>query len=115
MDNLWLRLVDVPAALRPRSYASPGHVVLEVTDELCGWNSGRWALTVAADGVTCEATSSEPDLRLGVAEVGAVYLGGSGLRAFAAAGRVHELTAGSIDLADRVYTWSPLPCCPEVF
>ena len=41
-DGIWLRLVDVGEALRLRSYAGEGSVVLEVTDEFCSWNVGRY-------------------------------------------------------------------------
>ena len=41
-DGIWLRLVDVGEALRRRSYAGDDSVVLEVTDEFCSWNEGRY-------------------------------------------------------------------------
>ena len=41
-DGIWLRLVDVGEALRRRSYAGEGSVVLEVTDDFCPWNEGRY-------------------------------------------------------------------------
>src|SRR5262249_28409116 len=41
-DGLWVRLVDVAAALSARSYAASGSVVVEVVDEFCPWNQGRW-------------------------------------------------------------------------
>ena len=47
-DGLWVRLVDVGAALSARSYAGDGAVVLEVRDEFCPWNEGRWRLGGAA-------------------------------------------------------------------
>ena len=41
-DSLWVRLVDVGAALSGRSYAGDGSVVFEVRDAVCPWNEGRW-------------------------------------------------------------------------
>ncbi len=43
-DNLWVRIIDLPAALTRRAYAGPVDVVLEVTDELLPANAGRWRL-----------------------------------------------------------------------
>jgi GNAT superfamily N-acetyltransferase len=43
-DGLWVRLVDVAAALSGRSYNGDGAVVFDVRDEFCPWNEGRWRL-----------------------------------------------------------------------
>jgi predicted acetyltransferase len=43
-EGLWLRLVDVEAAFSGRSYATDDAVVLELRDEFCPWNAGRWRL-----------------------------------------------------------------------
>jgi predicted acetyltransferase len=43
-DGLWVRLIDVGAALSARTYAAGGALVLEVADESCPWNEGRWRL-----------------------------------------------------------------------
>src|SRR3990170_3177200 len=94
-DNLWLRLVDVPEALRARRYASAGRLVLEVRDPFCPWNDGRYALEASADGLgVAERVSAEPDIACSVNEVGAVYLGGSTFRALHRAGRVLEERPG---------------------
>jgi predicted acetyltransferase len=45
-DGLWVRLVDVAAALGARRYRGSGSVVLEIDDAFCPWNSGRWRLAV---------------------------------------------------------------------
>ncbi len=50
VDGLWLRFVDLPAALAARTYAGEGSLVLEVADALIDSNAGRWQLTVRADG-----------------------------------------------------------------
>ena len=56
-DGLWLRLVDVGAALSQRGYAAAVDVVLDVADPVCPWNQRRWRLRVATDGVgTCVPT-----------------------------------------------------------
>ena len=57
---LWVRLVDVAAALAARTYAGDPDVVLEVADTFCPWNAGRYRLA----GGACERTEAEPDLAL---------------------------------------------------
>jgi predicted acetyltransferase len=101
-DSLWLRLVDVDAALSARGYCVPCDVVLEVVDPLCPWNQGAWRLTANQQGVaTCVSTSDDADLRLPVQVLGAAYLGSRSLAAQAHQGLVTELTAGSVRLLSR--------------
>ena len=114
-DNLWVRVVDVTGALAQRRYAVSDAVVLEVTDDTCPWNAGRYLLDGGPDGATCTRTDREADLALPVRELGALYLGGTRASALAGASRVIELTSGAVARADRLFGWSPLPACPEVF
>ena len=110
-DVLWVRLVDVGAALSGRAYGMGEPLVLEVRDAVCAWNEGRWLL----DGGTCERTDAEPDLALDVAALGSAYLGAVSFRQLQEALRVDELRDGSIERADALFAWRPLPWCPEIF
>ncbi|UUU33925.1 GNAT family N-acetyltransferase [Streptomyces sp. CA-210063] len=95
-DDLYVRLVDVGAALRARTYQAPLDVVFEVEDSFCPWNEGRWRLTGDPKGATCERTADAADLSLSVRELGTAYLGGVSLASLAAAGRVRELRQGAV-------------------
>ncbi|ONI77043.1 hypothetical protein ALI144C_33595 [Actinosynnema sp. ALI-1.44] len=115
-DALWVRLVDVDRALAERRYSAPLDTVLEVTDELCPWNQGRWRLVVDSSGAaTVERTDAEPDLAMDVVVLGAVYLGGPRLTELAASGRVREVTPGTLIPASRAFLADDQPFCPEVF
>src|SRR6185503_14735923 len=75
-EGMWLRLVDLRAALEARSYAAAGSLTFEVTDEFCPWNAGRWRLDVGADGRgTVTSSDAEPYLTLDIADLATVYLG----------------------------------------
>jgi predicted acetyltransferase len=121
IDNLWVRLLDVGAALAQRRYACPADVVIEVADELCPQNEGRWRLTAAAaagpagSSATCERTTAPADVVLPVQALGAAYLGGTRLGAMAGAGLVTEVTAGSVAALSTAMSWEPAPLCPIVF
>ncbi|GHB23405.1 UPF0256 protein [Streptomyces viridiviolaceus] len=111
-DGLYVRLVDVGAALAARTYQAPVDVVFEVEDAFCPWNQGRWRLSGDAKGASCERTADAADLALSVRELGAAYLGGVTLGALAAAGRVRELRPGalaeaSVGFASDVAPWLP--------
>ena len=41
---MWLRLVDVPAALARRSYAAEGELSFAVRDSFCLWNEGTFRM-----------------------------------------------------------------------
>jgi len=114
-DNVWVRLLDVPAALAARRYAAPVDVVLEVADALLPANTGRWHLVGGPGGATVTATDAPADLALDVRELGAAYLGGVSLAALATAGQVTELTPGSLAPAAVAFGWHQAPVCGWVF
>lgn len=120
-DGLWIRLVDVASALAQRHYACPVDVVIEVSDELCPQNAGRWRLTAQAGAApagfraTCEQTTAPADVVLPVWALGAAYLGGTGLGAMAKAGLVTEATPGSLAALSTAMSWEPAPWCPMTF
>jgi predicted acetyltransferase len=115
--NLWVRLVDLPAALAARTYGAPLDVVLEVDDAFCPWNAGRYRLTAGAPGTpaTCERTDAPADLALSATDLGAAYLGGPSLAARAAIGRVRELRPGVLDPVATAFRAARAPFCPEIF
>ncbi|TYB42544.1 GNAT family N-acetyltransferase [Actinomadura chibensis] len=88
---LWLRLVDVPAALRARSWAAEDAFVLEVDDARLPANAGRWRLTTGAVPA-CDRTDAAPDLSLSAADLASVYMGGTRLSALTRLGVVTEHT-----------------------
>jgi predicted acetyltransferase len=110
-DALWLRLVDVGAALAGRAYGEGGPLVLGVRDAVCEWNDGRWKLE---DGV-CERTDAEPDLALDVSALGSAYLGAVSFMQLREALRMEELQEGAVTRADALFAWRPLPWCLEIF
>jgi predicted acetyltransferase len=113
--NLWVRLVDVGAALEARAYAAPLDVVLDVADRFCPWNAGRWRLEADETGARCARTSAPADLALDVADLGAAYLGGPSLEALAAIGRGRELRPGALRAASGALRGAREPYCPELF
>ncbi|MDI1465775.1 GNAT family N-acetyltransferase [Catellatospora sp. KI3] len=114
-DGLWARLLDIPAALSARRYAAPVDVVLEVEDTVLPGTGGRFRLAGSLDGAACVRTDDAPDLRLDVATLGTVYLGGNSLGSLAAAGRVEELTSGALAAADPAFRWHRAPVSIEIF
>ena len=116
-DGLWVRVVDLPVALAARRYPVPVDVVLAVTDELLPANAGRWRLRTNPDGTAdCTPAGEAPaDLAMDIADLGAVYLGGTPLGALASAGRVRELRPGTLAAANSAFSWPVAPAPMEIF
>ncbi|GGL69683.1 UPF0256 protein [Streptomyces fumigatiscleroticus] len=114
-DGMYVRLVEVGAALEARTYQAPLDVVLEVEDAFCPWNAGRWRLTGDSKGASCERTRDAADLALSVRELGAAYLGGVSLHGLAAAGRVRELRQGALAEASLGFGSAVAPWLPHGF
>jgi predicted acetyltransferase len=110
LEALWVRLVDVGAALSARSLRE-GDVVFDVRDELCPWNQARWRV---ANG-SAERTTAPADLQLDVSALGSVYLGGFTFEQLRWGGRLEELKPGAVTRADELFRTERLPWCPELF
>ena len=114
-DALWMRLVDVGASLKLRRYMQSDRLVLEVRDELCPWNEGRFELEGSPEGATCRASSSSPDLVLGVSDLASAYLGTVTFSTLSQAGLVEERTPGALLRADRMFAVRNQPWTPTNF
>ena len=114
-DGMWLRVLDVPAAMARRAYAADGTVVLEVRDDYMPQAGGRFRLIASAGRGTAEPTDEEPDIVMDAADLGAIYLGAFSLGDLARAGRTVELTSGARARADRMLAADITPWCPQVF
>ncbi len=110
-EGIWVRVVDVGAALSTRGYATDDAIVIDVTDEFCPWNAGCWRI---ADG-RAEKTTADADIACDVSSLGCVYLGGFTFAELARALRVKELKAGALARADAMFHTDRKPWCPELF
>jgi predicted acetyltransferase len=111
IDSLWMRLVDVGAALSGRTYATDGAIVFDVRDAVCPWNEGRWKL----EGGVAARTDAAADLALDASGLGSAYLGAVSFAQLRDGLRLDELSDGAVQRADAIFEWRPLPWCPEIF
>ncbi|MFP5021231.1 GNAT family N-acetyltransferase [Pseudonocardia phyllosphaerae] len=112
-DELWLRILDVPAALAARTWAPDGEIVLRVHDPLFDDRSGTWRL--GPDGPS-PAAGAVPDLETGVAALAMAYLGDRTPSELVAAGRWAEHTDGAARCADALFgVPGPVPWCGTMF
>lgn len=114
-DHLWARVLDVPAALGARRYGCDDALVLDVVDAFRPATEGRYRVEGGLDGAACARTTAEPDLALGVADLGALCLGGVQASVLGRAGRIEERTPGALRRADAFLASSPAPWCVTQF
>jgi predicted acetyltransferase len=109
-EGLWLRVIDLESALTGRTYAADDTLVVEVRDELCPWNAGRWRM-----GTDIGRTDEGAELELDIADFASAYLGAFDFEQLAVAQRVRELKPGALERATNLFRTSRPPYCPEDF
>jgi predicted acetyltransferase len=109
-DGLWLRLVDLDAALKARSFRPGESIVLEVADELCPRNAGRYRV-----GDDAGRTEDTADLALDTADLASAYLGAFDFHRLVYAGLAQERREGAAEAATLLFRTDLPPYCPEVF
>jgi predicted acetyltransferase len=114
-DGLWVRIVDIPAALGARRYAADGRLVLDVEDHFRPETSGRYELIVEGGDPMCRPTDADAEIVCTVGALGAAYLGGSSFRQLARAQQVRELGSGALERADAMFAWDPAPWFGFIF
>jgi predicted acetyltransferase len=101
-DDLWLRMMDIPAALQARAYDRDLSVVLQVDDGFrC--DGGRFALDIRDGRALCAPTEAAADVVLDIDVLAALYLGGHRATTFAAANRLRGNDADLIRRIDRAF------------
>src|SRR5579863_1389974 len=93
-DFVWVRVLDVVAALSARRYAVDGRLVIKVTDPL-GFATGRYALDGGPTGATCTRTDDSADLTMPVDALGSLYAGGVSTQLLRDIGRIDVHRAGA--------------------
>jgi predicted acetyltransferase len=115
-DEQWLRLLDVDAALRARTYGEArGVVTIAVEDDLFDTNTGLWSID--ADGATRldGATAEAADLATDITTLSAAYLGGTPWTALADVGYVTVRSPEALARADALFATPVAPFCGSFF
>ncbi|WP_062208499.1 GNAT family N-acetyltransferase [Demequina oxidasica] len=97
IDNIWVRLLNVPEALVAREYFHDCDVTFHLSDRHIVENAGTWRIVVKDGNATvtrAEGTPDDADLQMDIRHLGTVYLGGTSLEALSSAGLVKENTPG---------------------
>jgi predicted acetyltransferase len=110
-DNMWLRLLDVPAALSARRYAAADTLVIDVVDDdATGYGQGRVTLETGPGAAECRRTpKATADLRLSQRALAALYLSGQSAWSQAQAGLIDEETPGALARLEALFCSAKAP------
>ncbi|MDO5677903.1 MAG: GNAT family N-acetyltransferase [Propionibacteriaceae bacterium] len=73
-DPVWLRILDLPSAVAQRQFDGEGTVVVAITDSM-GYCEGTWRIRAEAGHGTAEPSEAEPEVRLPVDALAAMWHG----------------------------------------
>ena len=114
VDGLWVRVMDVPAALEARTYDHDGVVDFALADVTRPQASGTYRLEVSNGEAHCERVTEDGDLALDIDVLGSLYLGGGDAMAMFSAGRITG-DGRAVQTLHRMLRTDVAPWCPEVF
>lgn len=113
IDTMWVRVLDVAAAMTARSYATVNSVSIEVTDSM-GYAGGTHRIAWDGSVATHESMSVPGDLQMDISNLAVALMGSptfaSGVRAGTVGGSLESAVR-----ADRMFRHGRAPFCPEVF
>ncbi len=113
VDGLYLRILDVGAALQARSYESDGEIVIAINDDL-GHADGTYHVEIDGGAATVTATDATPDIEMDVRQLGALYLGRNAAPALHTSGHIVG-SAASVLRCSQLFRTAQAPWCPEMF
>ena len=113
-DFLWIRVMDVPEVVGTRTYSADIDAVLEVADPL-GVAGGRFHLQVHDGTAKCVPCDNPPDIKIGLGELGAIYMGAHRVADLSHAGRITELRDGALRDLDAAFRTERAPYCGTMF
>jgi predicted acetyltransferase len=113
-DALWLRLLDIPAALASRRYATEDRLVLDVHDGFVPGAGGCFALEGSPAGAICKPATAQPDLALGASALASMFLGGVSPVTLHEAGFITG-TGAAVRRAAALFAADRAAWCPDHF
>jgi predicted acetyltransferase len=114
-DGIWMRIVDVPAALAARGYDGRGALTLEIAaDDLAPWNTGRFGLDADRDEAQVSTTTAAADVRLTVKALASLYSGHRSARQLRNWGLL-DADDGTVARMDTLFATRHAPHCPDNF
>jgi predicted acetyltransferase len=113
-EELYLRLVDVRSALSATEYDAEDAIVIEVVDDFCPWNAGKYMLDASDGGAFCSTTGQRADVTLDARELASLYLGGVSAYALHRSRLIDDHSGDATARLGRLFN-SPVHPWPHLF
>lgn len=114
-DMTWVRILDVPAVLSARTYATAGELTLEVTDRFHPERGGVFRLTNLGGCERIDLPGNAADVHLDTADLAALVMGSVNASQLAEAGRLSAADPAVLARADALFSTRTRPWCPIDF
>ncbi len=113
----WLlgRIIDIERALPLRPYGAEGKIVLDVVDDFCPWNAGRWAFEAGPEGSAVARTKESPDLTLHASTLAQLLFGETSPSLAVRYGRAEAARNVDPRRFDVMWRTEYAPFCPDTF
>ena len=115
-DALYVRVLDLQAALRARTYDDSAGFTMRVHDGMFDINDGTWRVEVAPEGVSVEAVAdATADIELDVRELSMLFMGDVNIADLARAARVVVHNPDVLHQINAAFRTTEAGWAPEVW
>lgn len=114
-DALWVRLLDIPKALEARTYNSDGILKIGLVSDVQPESAGTYVIEIDDSRGSVKKTNDKPDVVMTPADLSALYLGGISSGPLFEAGRINEITTGSLVKLTGMFNTDSAPWCAHYF
>jgi predicted acetyltransferase len=115
-DGIWMRIVDVEAAMPQRPYGARGELTFAVQgDDMCPWNEGTFLLETDGLTSTVRRVEREPELVVSPNALASLLAGHRSASHLHRAGRLEAPQPRALQTADALFRAEYAPHCPNGF
>ncbi len=115
-DGLWLRVVDVAAALAARGYQHAGEATIEIAaDPECPWNEGVYRFATDAVQAQAEKTRGGGEVRITIQGLASLLCGRANLTQLTRVGRAEVADDKRLPALDALFSTRYQPHCLNHF
>ena len=107
--------MDIPKALEARTYNADGILKIGLISDVQPESVGTYVIEIDDSRGAVKKTTGKPDVVMTPADLSALYLGGMSSGSLSEAGRISELTTGSIAKLTGMFNTDSAPWCAHYF